>query len=121
MPSFMYGAIFVNFLLLAVTVLWFFLKSPDSIISILLFLLFILGTSSFLFSYPLYALIIRKKHYHGLEKKVYRISLKWAVLLAFLITGLLGLSAFDLWNILNLGLFFALWVALLLGVLKNQV
>ena len=117
----MYGAIFVNFMLFVSGVLWLLLKSPDSLVAIFFFLLLLFGNFTFFFSYPIYFINIRKKHHQGLEKKVYRISLKWGGLSAFLICGILGLKAFDLWNILNIGLFISLWIAILMGMRKNRV
>lgn len=117
----MYGAVFVNFLLFLITLLWLILKSPDSIISILLFIALIFGNLSLFLSYPLYFYIVKKKHYHGLEKRVYRLSIKWATFIAFIVSGLLALSAFDLFTFINLGLFLALGVAILMGMLKKRV
>ena len=117
----MYGAFFVNFLLLVTSIAWVVFKSPDSMLSIIAFLIIFFGFLAFLLSYPYYFYFIRKKHYKGLEKKVYRISLKWGAFTAFIIVCVMGLKAFTILTPLNLILFLSLCAAILYRMVKNRV
>ena len=110
MPKFLYTV------LVFAALLWWALlrilvdRAPDNTWVILLFLIVLFITLTLTLSLPFYIFFHRKAPEFANLRFLYRKSLKWSSLTGFLITGVLGLRAFNLGTLLNLGLFFILCV-----------
>ncbi len=113
MPSFLWTIVFFCIFLwscFGYILVWL---APTSFSTIIGFLgVFFLATS-FTLSLPLFFLI-RAKSYHAVTntRTIYRRALAWGGFGSFGVTGLFTLRAFDIFNILNGGLFCLLYIGI---------
>jgi len=112
MPKFSYSI--TTFLILSWGLLIYmvFKGSPDTYVSIFLFLFMLFITSGLSLSVPLFHLLKRKTPEFGNDNLLYRKGLKYGTFIAFGITGVAFLRAFKILSLLNVGLFMLLYLGI---------
>lgn len=120
MPAFLITIVLFCAFLWFATVRLLLNTTPNTFFSIFLFLGVLFLNLAFTFSIPTYFFLINRSSNLVKLRHIYRKSLKWGFYFSFGICGFLGLRAFELINLLNLGLFVVLYLLLFLQLKSRR-
>lgn len=97
MPKFLYTVIFLNLILWISVILFIFKIPPNSNLLIIIFLILLFITLVHTFSLPIY--FLKRKTKFLTKREIYRVNIKYSVLVSLIIITYLFLKAFKLFNI----------------------
>jgi len=110
MPKFLYTIIFLSTLFWVLFARNAYVTQPDSLDTILIFLLLLFLALLSTLSLPIYFYFHAKAPTFSNLRFLYRKSIKWSTYLAFGVVLYMGLRAFSLDNIVNIALFLIMYV-----------
>jgi glucan phosphoethanolaminetransferase (alkaline phosphatase superfamily) len=110
MPKFFYSIILVIVLAWGLLALLVLRGSPDTYPSIFLFITVLFIALGFSLSIPIYLSLKRKNPEFANNNLLYKKGLKYALFIAFGISGIAFLRAFRILSLLNVGLFMLLYL-----------
>jgi hypothetical protein len=116
MPKFLYSII------LALAILWWFIiktittTPPEGAGHILTFLIVFFITLALTLSLPFYFYFYGEAQTYTNLRMVYRRAFKWGVYISVGVVFIMGMRAFKVFSILNLGLFLVLYFAIFLQI-----